>query len=348
MVTASAPGKLMLFGEHAVVFGYPCMVTAVDQRVYVTVEKNGDDVLFLEAPDLGLMAYSKTISDLGNKDVPRSVAFIEMLYRRFLERYPQKQGVVVKTRSDFSSSFGFGSSSAVTVAFAKALTVLYGIELDNYQLFDLCYRAVIDVQGVGSGFDIASAIWGGTIYYVPPAKVVDYVDLDGMQMVVGYTKIKADTATIVRMVAEMRTREPERIDKVMKEISLIVEDAKKVIAQRDWKQLGLLMTRNQQLLAQLQVSGDKLDQLIDKAQKNGAYGAKLSGAGGGDCMIAMANGNRKKVEEAICKTGGEIIAVKLSAEGVRVDRTALQVDLVARMMVDGEDNRQLEFTQTNV
>src|SRR4030043_356399 len=152
--TASAPGKLMLFGEHAVVHGYPCIVTAVDQRIDVT------------------------------------------------------------TKSDFSSRFGFGSSSAVTVAFAKALTILYGIELSKKELFNLCYRAVLDVQGVGSGFDIASAIWGGTIYYIPPAKVVRAVDIDSIPLVVGYTGIKADTPTLIRMVQQMYAAEPARVEKI--------------------------------------------------------------------------------------------------------------------------------------
>ena len=157
-VTTSAPGKLMLFGEHAVVYGYPCIVTAVDQRLYVSVRKNGMDAFHLEAPDLGLQAYSKTMQDLGGEGLPKGVRFVEMLYKRFLEMHPQKEGIDVETRSDFSSSFGFGSSSAVTVAFAKALTELYDLHLSEKELFDLCYQAVIDVQGVGSGFDIADGL----------------------------------------------------------------------------------------------------------------------------------------------------------------------------------------------
>jgi len=152
-VTASAPGKLMLFGEHAVVYGHPCIVTAVDQRLFVTVERNGKDTFHLSAPDLGLSAYSKTTNDLGGSGLPKAVRFIEVLYKRFLENYPQERGIDVMTKSEFSDSFGFGSSSAATVAFAKALVELYGIKLSNEELFKLCYKTVLEVQGVGSGFE---------------------------------------------------------------------------------------------------------------------------------------------------------------------------------------------------
>jgi mevalonate kinase len=266
------------------------------------------------------MAYSKTIKDLGGKDVPKAVAFVEMLYKRFLEQYPQDRGIIVKTRSDFSSSFGFGSSSAVTVAFAKALLGLYAIEMTNKALFDLCYAAVLDVQGVGSGFDLAAAIWGGTIFYEAPARVVEPVDIDGMAIIVGYTGVKADTATIVRMVGEMRRQEPIRVNGVLEEIAKISNDARKAIVDRDWEFLGILMQQNQMLLRQLDVSTAKLEALIRASEQAGAWGAKLSGAGGGDCMIALASLEKQTlVEGALRQAQGELMKVQLGAEGTRIE-----------------------------
>lgn len=310
----------MLFGDHSVVYGHPCIVTAVDQRLFVSVKKNGVDVFHLSAPNLGLEAYSKTIEDLGKKQLPKAVRFIEHLYKRFLEKYPQSNGVVVTTKSEFSSSFGFGSSSAVTVAFAKALCELYQVKLDNKQLFDLCYQAVLDVQGVGSGFDIAAAIWGGTIYYISPAKIVETLEVDDLPLVVGYTGIKADTPTIVRMVALQRTRHKQKIDGYFDQASQVVEQAKGAINNKDWLLLGKLMRQNQNILADLQVSSLELDRLIVAAEQAGAEGAKLSGAGGGDCMIALAQKDTEKyVKQAIIHVGGEIMDVAINAQGVRVE-----------------------------
>jgi mevalonate kinase len=320
-IIASAPGKLLLFGEHAVVHGYPCIVTAVDQRLTVTVRKNGENIFHLDAPDVGLSAYSKTLADLGKKSLPKAVAFIEMLYKRFLEKLPQKEGIVVTTKSDFSSLFGFGSSSAVTVAFAKALTTLYGLDLSKNELFELCYKAVIDVQGVGSGFDIAAAIWGGTIYYISPAKIVETLPILHLPLVVGYTGIKADTPTLVRSVQNLQKHEPQRVTYIFEQICNIVNQGREALIAGDWGLVGRLMTQNQLLLRELHVSGVKLDELISAAENNSSYGAKLSGAGGGDCMVAIAGESKRvQVERAIEDAGGTIMKVDLDAEGVRIEQ----------------------------
>jgi hypothetical protein len=79
------------------------IATAVEQRLQVTVTKNGQNTFRMEAPDLDLVKYSKTISDLGKKQLPKAVQFIELLYKRFLEQYPQSQGIDVMTSSEFSA-----------------------------------------------------------------------------------------------------------------------------------------------------------------------------------------------------------------------------------------------------
>lgn len=320
-VTVSAPGKLMLSGSYAVVHGRPCVVTAVDQRLYVTVEKNGVDRFHLEAPDLGLMAYSKTLAELGTKDVPSAVKFIEILYKLFLQDYPQENGIFVKTKSDFSSSFGFGSSSAVTVAFAKALCKLYDVKLDNKELFDLCYQAVIEVQGVGSGFDLASAIWGGTIYYVSPAKVVEPLEVKSLPMVVGYTRVKADTPTLVRMINQKLKRNPIKIEGTFDQIGSVSDEVLRAIGRQDWKRLGELLNLHQELMRGLGVSSPELEKLIEASLKAGAFGASLSGAGGGDCMLAVVDKFSKPyVEKAIEAAGGEVMLVNLNASGVKIEK----------------------------
>ncbi|MBP9820110.1 mevalonate kinase [Candidatus Woesebacteria bacterium] len=320
MITASAPGKLLLFGDHSVVYGHPCIVTAVDQRIHVSVRKNGVDVFHLEAPDLGLNAYSKTIEELGKKDLPKSVAFVEMCYKRFLEKFPQSEGIIVTTHSEFSSQFGFGSSSAVTVAFAKALTELYGLSLSKKELFELCYKAVIDVQGVGSGFDIAAAIWGGTLYYVSPAQVVEPVVVNSLPLMIGYTGIKADTPTLIRMVESLRNRRPKAVEGIFTQITDVVNMAVQAIRQEQWEFVGTLMTKNHQLLCELQVSSIRLEELIRAANQAGALGSKLSGAGGGDCMVALVLNDQERIKQAIEAKRGEVLSVSLQAPGVRVEK----------------------------
>lgn len=326
VIKTSAPGKLMLFGEHSVVFGHPCIVTAVDRRLSITVEENGEEIFVLDAPDLGLRAYSKKISDLGNKNLPKEVSFIETCYKLFLEKYPQKKTIHIYSKNEFETSYGLGSSSASTVAFAKALSEFYEVPMNNDELFDLCYATVLEVQGVASGFDIAAAIWGGTLYYITPHgkfakhKTVEPIKIKDLPLMVGYTGIKADTATLVRMVQSLHSDNKEVVNRIFADITLLVEQAKKTLQQQDWPHLGLLMDENQALLRRLQVSSIELENLIAASKSAGAMGAKLSGAGGGDCMLALVDGiDRDAVAEEIAKAGGKIIEVKMNEEGVRLE-----------------------------
>ncbi|OGJ37508.1 MAG: mevalonate kinase [Candidatus Pacebacteria bacterium RIFOXYB1_FULL_39_46] len=319
-IQASAPGKLMLFGEHAVVYGHPCIVTAVDQRIFVEVQKKDNHSFSVVAPEVGVDKYTKSLIEIGKATIPRSVVFLEKLYKKFIEKYSVGGGIQVTTRSEFSAKFGFGSSSAVTVAFAKALTKLFAIELSKKELFDLCYQTVIDVQGVGSGFDLASAIWGGTIYYIKPAKIVEQLSEKEIPISVAYTGIKADTTSLVKMVAEEKANNADKINEIFEQITIITKLAKTAILASDWPQVGNLMTQNQLLLAELGVSSTELDSLISVSLLSGAYGAKLSGAGGGDCMIALADQKiKKKMEIELENVGGQVLQVHTGADAVRLE-----------------------------
>lgn len=318
MITASAPGKLLLFGDHAVVHGYPCISTAVNQRIFVSITKTTKDELNINAPDLKTN-YSKPLSELGNTP-PKSVAFIEKCYKRFLEKYPQSHGIHVTTQSDFSSLFGFGSSSAVTVAFAKAACELYSISLSEKELFDLCFTAVIDVQGVGSGFDIATAIWGGTIYYVSPATIVKQLNIQSLPIIVGYTGTKADTPTLINKVGAALKKNPKKTTSLFERSGQIVDQAVIALEQNNWEKAGQLMIQNQEILRDLQVSSEKLEQLISATIDAGACGAKLSGAGGGDCMIALFKENEDAIQQAIMKAKGIHLPVQLHDQGVRIEK----------------------------
>ncbi|MBU0619297.1 mevalonate kinase [Patescibacteria group bacterium] len=316
-INVSAPGKLMLFGEHAVVYGYSCIVTAVDQRVYVKAGFNGKDELVVNAPQLGVSGYRKKVDRLCDQEMPKQVSFIEAVVRRFYQNYGLVRGLEIATRSDFSHSYGFGSSSAITMATATALSKLYLIKLSKKQLFDLCYQAVLDIQGVGSGFDLAAALWGKTLLYKKGARLVKKMILDQLPIVVCYSGVKADTPTLVRQVAEFKRKKPRKVKQIFNKIEQLVLQTEKVIIQKDWQGVGKLMNTNQRLLEDLGVSTLKLEKLNKTALNAGAYGAKLSGAGGGDCMIAVClQSKRDAVEQALIKAGGEIMPVKLNSKGV--------------------------------
>jgi mevalonate kinase len=319
-IEVSAPGKLMLFGEHAVVYGKPCIVTAVDHRMKVSIEATNGDSLELHAPDVNIVGYIEKIDDLGKGEAPKGTRFVSIAVRNFFNSFGIKSGLKVETRSDFSSEFGFGSSSAVTVGVIKALGKVFGKELGNKKLFDMSYHTVLDVQGVGSGFDIAAAIWGGTLYFITGGKKIETIKPKDMPLVVGYTGVKAETTTLVRQVAEFYKNNKKVVDRIFDSIEGIVEESRHALEIGDSQKVGELMNLNQELLGSLAVGSKELTNLIEAARENGAFGAKLSGAGGGDCMIAFAPDiYREKVEVGIEKAGGKVIRVKTNAEGVRIE-----------------------------
>lgn len=302
-VRVSAPGKLMIFGEHAVVYQRPCIVTAVSSRIHVTVEVKKEGFT-INAPQV------------------KDIRFVEETIRTFKQNYPFNLGLSIKTESEFSSLFGFGSSSAVTVALLYGLSKINKIHLTQEEIFRLGYEINLRVQGVGSGFDIAAATFGKTLYFFTGGKIIRPLKIKKLPLVVGYSGIKADTPKIVRLLKEKIDENKEEYEKIFDQIKKIVEEGKDALEKQDWEKTGFLMNKNHQLLQKLGVSIDKLDQMCQAALNAGAYGAKLSGAGGGDCMIALVNeSNQEKVEQAIKLVGGEIIKVEVNALGVSEDKS---------------------------
>lgn len=290
-INISVCGKLMLLGEHAVVYGYPCIVAAVDKYLVATADfsdKNGD-----------------TIITPGFSDQ----SFIKETIKIFRDQFHKKEPVSIETKSEIGG-YGLGSSAAVVVAMMKALLELHKIKIDKKALFDLCYKVILNIQGSGSGFDVASAIYGGVLYYAKNGKIIEPLNVCDVPLIVGFSGTKADTVSQINLVKEKMDTYKEAVEKIFTNIAKLVDEAKQTILDKDWARLGVLLNYNQDYLENLGVSTEKLNSMISAARKAGAYGAKLSGAGGGDCMFALVSEEKKKeVTEAIKKAGGEIIDV---------------------------------------
>ena len=289
----------MLLGEHAVVYGYPSIVTAVSSKIKVEIEKNSSSTVKIEAPQV------------------KDVSFVEESIRVFKKRFKFKDGLLIKTYSEFSSQYGFGSSSAVTVATLYGLNQLFNLSLTKKEIFDLGLKVTLQIQKVGSGFDIAAATFGKTLYFIRGGKKIEKLDIDELPLVVGYSGVKASTPKIVNQIKERLKKEKEKIFDIFKAIGEIVEEGKKTLLTKNYPKLGKLMNENHRLLKVLGVSTEKLDQMCKAAIGAGAYGAKLSGAGGGDCMIALVSPSKKSlVEKAIEDIGGKVLKVTNNVLGV--------------------------------
>lgn len=303
MISVSAPGKLLLMGEHAVVYGRPCIVTAIDARLSVSVEERQGSGTLIDAPQV---TDTRFVSEA-----------LRVLGRKWMS---EVHGVTLHTKSDFSSRFGFGSSAAATVATVFAMHRVFQKKASLQEIFELAYEATQAVQGGGSGFDVAGAVWGGTLYYQNQGKLVEAVEAPHLPLVIGYTGVKADTMTLVSQVAGKHEREKEKVERIFAAIEQLVIEARRKMDEGDWERVGRLFDFNQEYLRDLGVSSEKLEALISAAKAAGAWGAKLSGAGGGDCMIALVSPDKREaVESAILGAEGEVMRFSANAEGVRSD-----------------------------
>ncbi len=295
----------MLLGEHAVVYGYPSLVTAADERLLVEAEAMSEDRIVIDAPESG------------------DTRFVDEAIRqaRVTWQIPSG-GYRIKTQSKFTGKYGFGSSAAVTTATIRALAALFQKEVTLRELFELSYQTVLAVQGVGSGFDVAASVYGGTLYFVGGGRIIEPISIPSVPLIVGYTGVKSNSIELVRQVAEKRKKEPQKIERIFQAIAKLVDESRQRMLEGDWERVGKLMDFNQEYLRDLGVSSEKLEVMISAAKKAGAWGAKLSGAGGGDCMIALhpygAQG-KLAITKAIQDAGGEVVDVYANAPGVRVE-----------------------------
>ncbi len=290
-VTSTTPGKLMIFGEHAVVYGYPCIVTSINKHITVEVEK------------------TKLESDIFHTPGVPDTSFVRSALNLFREKYNTEDPVSITTQSDLGN-YGLGSSAAVTVALLKALAKLYDIRLSKKELFKLSYETILRVQKTASGFDVAACVFGGTILFDGKSKKVTKIISEKLPLLAVYSGRKASTVSMIDKVKYLKNKKPRFVEDLFKEIAKIVNQGKLAIQAGDWKVVGKLMNKNHQLLAKLGVTTPELDNLVMGLSQAGAFGSKLSGAGGGDCVIALVSDDKKKnIEKEIIKKGAEIIDI---------------------------------------
>ena len=318
-ISASAPGKLMLFGEHAVVYDRPCLVTAVGLRIHVSVEKTKTQNIEIQ-PSTAEDIYTFAARDALRKKqtYPKSISSVMAAIARLFTSYQIFSGLHITTRGP-QNSYGLGSSSAVTVATIRALSEAFDLKLSKSEIFNLSYKAVLDIQGKASGFDVAAAVYGGTLYFVTGGKRIEPLDIPSLPIIIGYSGSKVSTINYINNVYQLYQRLPRAVETVFDLIQQIVDEAKSKMLSGDWETVGDLMNINQGLLDGLGVNTLPLARIIYGARGAGALGAKLSGAGGGDCMFALANENsRLEIEKAMKDAGAQIINLELSTEGVRL------------------------------
>jgi len=289
VATWSAPGKVFLFGEHAVVYDRPGLAMAIKPRVQVTVRRH-------------------------RRPAPAKSPYIAQCFREI--------GVTgsVYVSSQMPSSAGLGSSAAVTVATLAAANDEFELELGREEIAEIAHRVEKTVQkGRASATDTFVSTMGGLVLIMEGSR--RRVPPVNLNLVIGNTQVSHSTSRMVELVAEQLRLRPGVVGPVMDAIGSLTLEGVRTLD--DPRSLGRLMDINHALLDAIGVGHPSLSRLVLAARSAGAFGAKLTGAGGGGCMVALSpKSGKTRIAGAIDSAGGRAFITNLDTVGTRKENDA--------------------------
>ncbi|HEY9153098.1 MAG TPA: mevalonate kinase, partial [Anaerolineales bacterium] len=286
MTSASAPGKIILFGEHAVVYGRPALAVPVTQvHADVDISDSSKAGIWIDAPDIDLHAELNSL--------PADQPLAAVIHKFFPHPVPSPagrettgDGIEIRISSTIPVASGLGSGAAVSVALTRALSSHLGQSMTNEQVNAMAYEIEKIHHGTPSGIDNTVITYAKPVFFVKRFPSPDRRGAGGeveifkvgkpFTIVIADTGISAPTKEAVGDVRKLWEADKEKWEKVFDKIGEIVKKAKEKIENGNWEELGELMNQNHSLLQEMTVSSVELDKLVNAARNAGALGAKLS------------------------------------------------------------------------
>jgi mevalonate kinase len=282
--SAYAPGKIILFGEHAVVYGRPAIAVPVLQvraKAIVTFNpRSTPGVVKILAPDIGL---DTTLSELPENH-PLAAVLWKAASAMKLSHIP---ACTIQISSNIPIAGGMGSGAAVSVAILRAFSASLGYLLTDEQVLQLAYEVEVIHHGIPSGIDNSVITYARPVYFVKGKPIETLQVKHPFSLVIGDTGIQSSTSSAVGDVRQAWEKASDYYEGLFDKAGEIAAAARKSIESGTIESLGPMMDKNHDLLCKMGVSSPELDMLVEVARSAGALGAKLSGAGRGGNMIAL-------------------------------------------------------------
>jgi len=304
---ASAPGKIILFGEHFVVHGTKAILAAIDKRVTVT----------------STFTENKTIkvnSQLGTLEVPISSSYEEVknefrpfvyLANKMINSNQNVNGLEITIDSDIPIGVGLGSSSACCVAAAGSIFGLFK-EWSSEEILKISIEAEKTIFPDTSGADCTVCTYGGMIEYPSIEKIDNTFDLN---LVIANSMIPHNTKNSVENVNKFKENDEERFSQLCDLENVLIDEVITAMKNNDAAAFGLKMSENQKYLEEIQVSNDTLRDMISSLSEI-SLGSKITGAGDGGCVIALVKDENMDKAPALLPKDKECFSAKIDTKGV--------------------------------
>lgn len=306
---ASAPGKVILFGEHFVVYGIKSILCSINKRVTVTAEKTNERKISINS-EIGKLVLepNESISEINSPLKP----FYYLANKAIKD---QNIGLKIQIESEIPLGAGLGSSSACCVAGAAAIFKLFG-EISKEKILEIAIEAEKTIYQNTSGADCTVSTYGGLMEYDKNNGFRKLEDEPNFQLVIANSNIEHSTETMVSRVKEFENKNKEKFHELSNLESNLVNDVLKLIKENKIKEIGEKINQNQKFLEEIGISNEQLETMIKIGQKT-SYGAKITGSGGGGCIFALTNESNldETIKEFVNKEY-ECFATKIDFKGL--------------------------------
>jgi mevalonate kinase len=308
---ASAPGKIILFGEHFVVYGVKAILCAINKRITVTVEKISENKILIESS----IGNLRTVPNRPINEIDFPLRPFYYLADMMIQKYNEKSGMKITIDSDIPLGVGLGSSSACCVAGAAAISGVF-TKNSKEEILQMAIDAEKTIFPNTSGADCTVCMYGGLIQYDKQNGHSKIESEPSFHLVIANSKIEHSTKEVVSNVKKFKEKNEEKFSSICNEEANLIEDVLICLKNNDLKGIGRDMIKNQEYLETIGVSNEKLRNMIELATKF-SFGSKITGAGGGGCIFALTDvDNMEKTIQLLTENNYECFSAKIDFEGL--------------------------------
>lgn len=322
MTIASAPAKIILFGEHFVLYNQPAILASINKRIKIDsrIVLENKNTIRIETNDFGKKTYPLSVLKNTNQNRYNDFFYpIIYILKKILQEFEKTEGIEIKIESEVPYGVGLGSSAALSVAAVAAIYGLINRHSKKKEILELAIETEKIIHRNSSGADCVISTYGGLMYYQKNSNMRQLKYSKKLNFIITNTGLKHSTGKLVSIVERFRQNNFATFVELSNNVTNICNNAIEALKEGNTIKLGKLMNENQTLLEQIGVSNKEINKIIETSLEYGAIGSKLTGAGGGGCILSIIHQeNKNYFLYNMRKSGYECFDIIIENQGVRV------------------------------